>query len=300
MPGSITSRVRNCHRTWQRTEPGQTKDGLDVSVGLFVALRLEQIGVKLLVKHFYHDQGLCVFSIHELFRLIAIIQACDLQSSSQPDMEDSESRRRARYITMLAVMALHAALVAMLVKFDGIRSAATLTSSAIQVRFLPPVAAPVIRPGSPLELEGSFKEFNVAAPTLPSLTLVPMVSSEDDSSKSVDWAAEARIVAAASAMGVPHRAFGSHVPPGTVSSPGAGPSPSPAHKAGDQYRTEDGDWAVFVTKNCYQISKSIPNLFSSILRALPLQTYCLGKSKQAPRGDLFEQLPAYKKYHPGQ
>jgi hypothetical protein len=212
-------------------------------------------------------------------------------------MEDSESCRRARYIAMLAVMAFHGVLVAMLVKFDGIRSAAILTSSPIQVRFLSPVVAPAIRLGSPLE--GSFKEFNVAAPTLPSLTLVPMVSSEDDSSNSVDWAAEARIVAAASAAGVPYRPFGSHVPSGTASSPGAGPSPSPEHKAGDQYRTENGDWVVFVTKNCYQISSSIPNLFSSILRTLPLQTYCPGKSKEAPRGDLFEQLPAYKKYHPG-
>jgi hypothetical protein len=215
----------------------------------------------------------------------------------QRDMEDSESWRRARIVIMLAVIALHAVLVGMLVKFDGTRRATTLASRPIQVRFLPPIAAPVIRPGSPLE--GSFKEFNVAAPTLPSLTLVPIVSSEDDSSNSVDWAAEARIVAAASAAGVPHRPFGSHVPSGTASSPGAGPSSSPEHKAGDQYRTENGDWVVFVTKNCYQISSSIPNLFSSILRTLPLQTYCLGKSKEAPRGDLFEQLPAYKKYHPG-
>jgi hypothetical protein len=28
-----------------------------------------------------------------------------------------------------------------------------------------------------------------------------------------------------------------------------------------------------------------------------LQTYCTWRSK-APRGDLFEQLPAYKKLHP--
>jgi hypothetical protein len=211
-------------------------------------------------------------------------------------MEDSESWRRARYLTMLAVMAFHAALQAILMKFDGIRSAAALTSSPIQVRLLPPMAASVVRSES--LREGSFKESGAAAPTLPSLALLPMVSSEDDSSKSVDWAAEARIVAAAGSAGAPHRPFGSHVPSGTASSPGAGPSPSPAHKAGDQYRTENGDWVVFVTKNCYQISSPIPNLFSSILRAVPLQTHCLGKSKDAPRGDLFEQLPVYKKYHP--
>jgi hypothetical protein len=197
---------------------------------------------------------------------------------------------------MVAVLAFHAALIVAFVKFDRLPNAATLTSNPIQVRSLSPATAADIRSESPAE--SSLRGFAVPTPILPSLTLVPMVSSEGDSNNSVDWAAEAKIVAAATAEGSTQRSFGVHVPSAAASSAGAGPATSPTHQAGDQYMTDTGEWIVFVSKNCYQISNGIPNMFGSILRAMPLQTYCLGKSKGAPRGDLFEQLPAYKKNHP--
>jgi hypothetical protein len=209
-------------------------------------------------------------------------------------MDDSESWKRARYLTLIVVIALHAALIVMLVKFNQVRNASTLTSTPLQLRFLPPERAPLTPPGLPSK--GSFKSFDVVPPTLPTLTAVPMESSEVDSTKSIDWAAEAKIVAAASAAGASHRPFGTHVPSEAAASAAAGASSTPAHKAGDQDRTDTGDWVVFVSNNCYQISKAL----SGILRALPLQTYCLRKGKEAPRGDLFQQLPAYKKYHPDQ
>jgi hypothetical protein len=197
---------------------------------------------------------------------------------------------------MIAVLAFHAVLIVAFVKFDRFRNSATLTSSPIEVRLLLPTIAPSIR--SELPTEGSLRGFSAQTPILPGLSLAPTVPFEGEPNDSVDWAAEAKIVAAATAEGSTQRSFGIHVPSAASLSAGAGPATEPAHKAGDQYMTDNGEWVVFISKNCYQISSGIPNMFGSILRALPLQTYCQSKSKGAPRGDLFEQLPAYKKNHP--
>jgi hypothetical protein len=45
----------------------------------------------------------------------------------------------------------------------------------------------------------------------------------------------------------------------------------------------------------------LPDLASigALANGVGVQTYCKGKSK-APRGDLFDQLPAYKGNHPSQ
>lgn len=69
----------------------------------------------------------------------------------------------------------------------------------------------------------------------------------------------------------------------------------PAHHAGDAFSTSSGERAVFVSDNCYQVAST--KAADAIDNGMGNQTYCIGKSKKA-RGDLFDQLPAYKKYHP--
>jgi hypothetical protein len=69
-----------------------------------------------------------------------------------------------------------------------------------------------------------------------------------------------------------------------------------AHHAGELFKTDNGQWIVFVSDDCYQIASPFASL--NVLRnGLGVQTYCVGKSN-TPRGDLFDQLPAYQKYHP--
>ena len=54
---------------------------------------------------------------------------------------------------------------------------------------------------------------------------------------------------------------------------------------------------VFVSKNCYQFSKEVGYIENKTNMGKKLQIYCNRRSK-TPRGDLFEQLPAYKRLHP--
>ena len=52
-----------------------------------------------------------------------------------------------------------------------------------------------------------------------------------------------------------------------------------------------------MSHDCYQMSKSITSITNATNTGVNLQTYCTRHSK-VPRGDLFDQLPAYKKLHP--
>ena len=54
---------------------------------------------------------------------------------------------------------------------------------------------------------------------------------------------------------------------------------------------------VFVSENCYQLSKEITYIENKTNTGKKIQTYCNRRSK-TPRGDLFEQLRAYKRLHP--
>jgi hypothetical protein len=54
---------------------------------------------------------------------------------------------------------------------------------------------------------------------------------------------------------------------------------------------------VFISDSCYQVSKSITDITNATNTGVGTQTYCNQKSR-LPRGDLFDQLPAYKKLHP--
>lgn len=56
---------------------------------------------------------------------------------------------------------------------------------------------------------------------------------------------------------------------------------------------------VFVSDNCYQLSNEVTHITNATNTGVAIQTYCNRPSKKA-RGDLFKQLPAYKKYHPDQ
>ena len=69
---------------------------------------------------------------------------------------------------------------------------------------------------------------------------------------------------------------------------------TPAYHADEQFKTDDGQWIVFVSYYCHQIASPFASL--NVGNGLGVQTYCVGKAN-TPRGDLFDQLPAYQKIH---
>jgi type IV secretory pathway VirB10-like protein len=107
----------------------------------------------------------------------------------------------------------------------------------------------------------------------------------------IDWSEEARRVAQAAA----NNAAASRGSPRPDYATPSGIWPAPSHHAGEQWQLSNGDWMVWVSSRCYQISKSIPAPGGASGHSLP-ETVC--PQSNDPRGDLFKELPEYKKNHP--
>jgi hypothetical protein len=111
----------------------------------------------------------------------------------------------------------------------------------------------------------------------------------------IDWLAEAAR-AAEHASAAPHtRAFGK-IPEGPS---WLGSSRhAPAHQAGDQYRLATGEWIVWVSDRCYIVSEpaplGTPDVFA---RSQGTRVSCQAPAGPPP-GELFKDLPAYKRDHP--
>jgi hypothetical protein len=210
-------------------------------------------------------------------------------------MTASDTREPRRYLTLLAVLAFHLALIMALAMSSKTLRQSIPMSSPIELLFLPPAPATTSR-ARPNSLSREKAKAALAAPS--AITIPPPVVPTESAEPPIDWANEAQEVAAAAAPSPEFRSFDRRSP--SESKP---PSKSifdepPAHHAGEQFRTDDGRRAVFVSDNCYQISHPFASP-TALENGMSVQTYCIGKSNK-PRGDLFDQLPAYQKYHPSQ
>jgi hypothetical protein len=137
------------------------------------------------------------------------------------------------------------------------------------------------------------EEVPTAAPSIITLPL-PTLPNES-AGPPIDWANEAHEVAKATSGGNArsldsHRQYEPNQPSKSIF------GERPAHHAGEQFKTGDGQWIVFVSDDCYQITSPFVSI-NVLGNGLGVQTYCVGKSNTS-RGDLFDQLPAYQIYHP--
>jgi hypothetical protein len=199
---------------------------------------------------------------------------------------------RLRYVALLAVLALHVILVTGLIIAAKKRFLATPAAPPIELLTLPPKTAPTVPLPPAVSDRKKQVTANPLAPPADALTVVTSDSTSDVAGPPIDWSQEAHNAAASIAKGAPALIDTTAAP--TSNSPFAAP---PAHHKGEQIPAADGRWIVYVTDDCYQVSKSITSVTNAINNGMSLQTYCTRHSKK-PRGDLFEQLPAYKKLHP--
>jgi hypothetical protein len=131
---------------------------------------------------------------------------------------------------------------------------------------------------------------NAALTVAPNDLLAP-----DWSGLRIDWAGTAHSVTAAIAAEIESRenpSMSVSTPPAKSIFPGR-----PVRHAGEQFKTDSGEWIVFVSDECYQIANSPPKSPYALDNGMALQTFCVGVFN-TPRGDLLDELPAYKKYHP--
>jgi hypothetical protein len=209
-------------------------------------------------------------------------------------MGEGRISRQPRYAALVVVAALHFVLVTVLIIGSRIRllspAAESITTTMVSLtRAAEPQAtdrAPEIRL-APLVPLAPF------VPAPPSIAYPPT----DNIPEAVDWQAEAQKAAAAitGSTRVP-----SEVEDRRKTSSSHGPRPwfpPPAHHAGEEYKTITGDSIIWVSDKCY-VKSSAPmlGLADIFARGRLSTTVCPGSSGTA-RGDLFEALPQYKKYH---
>jgi hypothetical protein len=208
-------------------------------------------------------------------------------------MDEPQRWGRSRYLALLSALALHVTVLAVLIIAVRTRSLTTTDATPIELLILPKTAAPAPPPLPPPPLPDRRKNLaTMPAPIPPeSLTVVPPNSGSSVTGPAIDWSQEAHNTAEDLARDARPN---DELPAPALKSAFA---PPPAHHKGDQVPTADGRWIVYVSDNCYQVSKSITAITNATNTGVGIQTYCNQKSK-APRGDLFDQLPAYKKLHP--
>ena len=191
-------------------------------------------------------------------------------------MDDATTWGKSRYISLVVVLALHAAILALLVSASRTVSATVAPGHPIEVMLIPAAKIPRVRAEN-IRPERMSTNIAIALspPAFNSSVQSGSSSSPDGHGSAVNWAAEA------------HRALRAFEirrdqPPSSAISvssslddwwPGE-------HHAGDKFKTDSGDWIVWINANCYQIA----SWHSNAMSAGPPRTICPAE-RRAPRAD---------------
>jgi hypothetical protein len=191
-------------------------------------------------------------------------------------MDDANPLGKSRPIIFFVVLALHLAIVAVLVAASRHLSIGVPTEHSIEVMLIPPAKVPKVRAENthPERLSTNVA-VALAPPAFNSSLQSGAASSPDGHGSAVNWAAEA------------HRALRAfeirrdQPPSSAISVSSALDDWWPGvHHAGDQFKTDSGDWIVWINANCYQIA----SWHSNAMGASPPRTVC-PPQRRTPRDD---------------
>jgi hypothetical protein len=192
-------------------------------------------------------------------------------------MDESSEWNFSRSLILFIVLTLHVAVVAVLMMAPRAAGPPDPMQTSVELVYLPPVNLPKVRSEAvlPRRLSGE-KYIPVAPPTLDASLLSPESSAGSVGSGSgVNWAAEARRALQAYEIR-------NHRPPHNNSVSGSPAEehwwPRTRHHAGEQYKTDSGDWIVWISDSCYQIATSGPSTYAP--GATQPQTVCVGQSAE--------------------
>jgi hypothetical protein len=176
-----------------------------------------------------------------------------------------------RLIASLVVLACHLGVIALLLESTSSKVGAGV-DAPLELIYLPPVKFP-----QALADTAHPKHVNVdvglalTPPSLDGSSLPAPVSQNGGGGAGVNWTAEAHRAVKAFEIRrdehVVHSALGT--------SPWDGWLPVGEHHAGDKYRTESGDWIVWLDSNCYQIASWRDG--TPVRDENPPQTICVNK-----------------------
>jgi len=169
-------------------------------------------------------------------------------------IEASNRWRAPRYLTAAMVLILHAALIAALMMTSQTGRLAASTANSVELLFVAPVDPPKARVMAKFRRQSAAITVTVEPPVLESLSFrisQGPASSSNGEGSGVDWAAEARRALQAFEIR-------NHQPAANRSVSG-GPEEDhwrlhAQHHAGERFKTESGDWIVWLNANCYEIA----------------------------------------------
>jgi len=209
-------------------------------------------------------------------------------------MDDHHTWRPSRYRVLVVVLAFHAVMIAFLIASSKTLRLWVPTPTLIEVAFLPPTTAQKVRtdasPSTPLEMTRVTPSIDATLSLSPEL--IPAMGTFG---VPIDWAEQAHAVADSSAANSDTRED-RLAPDLTTPQRSIFPGP-PTHHAGEQHRLDTGEWIVFVSDDCFQISSAMRTVAAALDNGIGQPTFCL-EAADTPRGDFFNQLPAYDRYHP--
>jgi hypothetical protein len=176
-----------------------------------------------------------------------------------------------RYAALTLVLVAHAVLLALLMRESGGPGAAA-HNEPVELLYLPPPKRPTIRAEVSRPKRLAFDTApSIVPPVLDSILPAPLPSASpsDGNGQGVDWKAEAR--RAVQAFDIRNRE-----PPDYA---GLSGSPAEEHwwpraqrRTGMPFKTEGGDWIVWINDHCYQVATSAAHQFA--LGALLPPTIC--------------------------
>ncbi len=180
------------------------------------------------------------------------------------------------------MVALHFAVVALLlIQTRWPPGSPTAAAPALEVTLLPPLKVPTARAdGAHLRRMKIDAGMSLAPPTVESSSQTAPAGGSRGGTPGINWAAEARRAVEAFEIRrdrqVTHASVGLSLWDGWLA--------RQPHHAGDQMRTDSGDWIVWIDSNCYQVAHWHPGAPQN---SDPPTTTCVGtdNASDAPAGE---------------
>jgi hypothetical protein len=187
-----------------------------------------------------------------------------------PAKSESSAWKSSRCSAALAVLALHLAVVGLLLMRTRSPPGIPTSAPAVEVMFLPPVKVPTARAdGAHLQQMKVDVGMSLAPPTVDSSAQAASAGGSHGGTPGINWAAEAHRAVEAFEIRrdqqVTHATVGLSLWDGWLA--------RQPHHAGEQMRTDSGDWIVWIDSNCYQVAHWHPGAPQN---ADPPTTTCLG------------------------
>jgi len=193
-------------------------------------------------------------------------------------MHESNVWGAQRFITLFVVLALHLGFLALLLT-ASFRTPVILDSTVdtVELMFIPPTKVPKVRfENARLQRLTADNAISITLPGVDAPSLSPPAVGSDGDGAAVNWAAEAR--RAVQAVEIRRN----HPPSVAVSSSTLWTDWWPReHHAGDRFKTDNGDWIVWISASCYQVATAGG---SGAVGSTPSRIICSGQSKTAQDG----------------